>query len=74
MNTPKQLSRRSFIRSMSACVTLPLLGLGTAGAFSSWTDLDISGKTIQHYPDPAIEVLDKRFSKYKIGNAAVERL
>ncbi|MCB1717634.1 MAG: SMP-30/gluconolactonase/LRE family protein, partial [Candidatus Competibacteraceae bacterium] len=27
-----------------------------------------------HYPDPAIESLDGRFNKYRIGNAAVERL
>ena len=26
------------------------------------------------YPDPAIEVIDPRFSKYKIGNTAIERL
>ena len=26
------------------------------------------------YPDPAIEVIDPRFAKYKIGNTAVERL
>lgn len=26
------------------------------------------------YPDPAIEVIDPRFAKYKLGNAAVERL
>ncbi len=30
--------------------------------------------TIVRYPDPAIEVLDRRFAKYKIGNAVVERL
>ena len=29
---------------------------------------------IVRYPDPAIEVLDTRFAKYKIGNANVERL
>ena len=29
---------------------------------------------IVRYPDPSIEVIDPRFSKYKIGNAAVERL
>ena len=28
---------------------------------------------IVRYPDPSIEVIDPRFSKYKIGNAAVER-
>ena len=26
------------------------------------------------YPDPAVEVVDPRFAKYKVGNAAVERL
>ena len=26
------------------------------------------------YPDPAVEVIDPRFEKYKVGNAAVERL
>ena len=26
------------------------------------------------YPDPAIEVLDPRFARYRIGNAAIERL
>jgi len=31
------------------------------------------GTTVR-YPDPAIEVLDPRFAKYKIGNAVVERL
>jgi hypothetical protein len=26
------------------------------------------------YPDPAVEVIDPRFAKYKVANAAVERL
>src|ERR1700694_3435340 len=26
------------------------------------------------YPDPAVEVIDPRFAKYRVGNAAVERL
>src|SRR5688572_23405058 len=29
---------------------------------------------IVRYPDPAIESLDPRFDKYKLGNAALERL
>jgi gluconolactonase len=33
-----------------------------------------SQKTPILYPDPAIEVIDPRFAKYKVGNAAVERL
>jgi gluconolactonase len=31
-------------------------------------------KTPVVYPDPAVEIVDPRFSKYKVGNAAVERL
>ncbi len=31
-------------------------------------------KTPVVYPDPAVEVIDPRFAKYKVGNAAVERL
>ncbi len=34
---------------------------------------DWSGGVVR-YPDPAVEVLDDRFSKYRIGNAVVERL
>lgn len=30
--------------------------------------------TIVRYPDPAIELIDSRFARYKIGNAAVELL
>jgi gluconolactonase len=33
-----------------------------------------SQKTPVLYPDPAVEVVDPRFAKYKVGNAAVERL
>ena len=32
------------------------------------------GQATVRYPDPAIEVLDPRFEKYRQGNAAVERL
>src|SRR5881394_3467987 len=31
-------------------------------------------KTPVVYPDPAVEVIDPRFAKYLVGNAAVERL
>ncbi|MCY4408849.1 MAG: SMP-30/gluconolactonase/LRE family protein [Caldilineaceae bacterium] len=39
----------------------------------SLAERDWSGGTVR-YPDPAVEVLDDRFSKYRIGNAVVERL
>jgi gluconolactonase len=31
-------------------------------------------KSLVVYPDPAVEVIDTRFAKYTVGNAAVERL
>ncbi|MFN8473985.1 MAG: SMP-30/gluconolactonase/LRE family protein [Anaerolineae bacterium] len=31
-------------------------------------------RPVVRYPDPAIEVIDPRFLKYRLGNAAVERL
>ena len=44
------------------------------GSLTSWADTSADDKTIKRYPDPAIEVVDPRFAKYKIGNAVVERL
>ena len=35
---------------------------------------DHNAKPLVTYPDPAIEVLDPRFAKYTVANAAVERL
>src|SRR6478752_4092495 len=32
------------------------------------------GKTPVAYPDPAVEIVDPRFAKYKIQSAAIERL
>ena len=32
------------------------------------------GHDVVRYPDPAVEVLDPRFQRYRIGNAALERL
>ena len=40
---------------------------------SDWKTRAWDGSPIR-YPDPAIEIRDKRFEKYAIGNAAVERL
>ncbi|HXY24911.1 MAG TPA: SMP-30/gluconolactonase/LRE family protein [Candidatus Acidoferrum sp.] len=52
----------------------------TAGAAAALTLKSISQavpqerKTPAPYPDAAMEVLDSRFAKYRVGNAAVERL
>lgn len=41
---------------------------GESIAQRDWT------RDVVRYPDPAVEVLDPRFARYKIGNVAVERL
>ena len=61
------MHRRTFI-SMTA-------GAATALALKpSVLANDHELKTPVVYPDPAVEVFDPRFAKYKVGNAAVERL
>jgi len=50
---------------------------GAAAAFASKPLLLVAEqdrKTPVVYPDPAVEVVDPRFAKYTVGNAAVERL
>ncbi len=49
--------------------------VGAALAPAAWgADRDWSGQNPVRYPDPDIVVLDPRFTKYKINNAAIERL
>ncbi len=72
MSTSKQFTRRSFLRGLGVGATLPWLE--TVGSLVAWADTFPDGKTITRYPDPAVEVIDPRFAKYKVGNAVVERL
>ncbi len=52
----------------------------SAGAMAALAADPFSHATVQGssmpvaYPDPAVEIVDPRFAKYKIANAAVERL
>lgn len=57
-----ELSRRAFLSTAAAAA-------GSALA----RDYGPNAPPI-HYPDPDVVVIDKKFSKYKIGNAAIERL
>ncbi|HKT48608.1 MAG TPA: hypothetical protein VJP87_13870, partial [Candidatus Acidoferrales bacterium] len=49
----------------------------TAGATTMWR-FPLAREEQDHkptaYPDPAIEIVDPSFAKYKVNNAAVERL
>jgi gluconolactonase len=61
------MHRRTFINMTAGAATALALK-------SSVLADDHERKTPVVYPDPAVEVVDPRFAKYKVGNAAVERL
>ncbi len=61
------MERRNFMK------TATVAAVAMAGkAFGFARDWDSPASV--RYPDPAVEVLDPRFAKYKLGNAAVERI
>ena len=62
------INRRSFLAA-SAMAGGALWWRSSAG-----NDRDWSGATPVRYPDPDIIQLDPRFGRYKLGNAAIERL
>ncbi len=52
-----------------------IVGGATVQALKPWTLAEEpERKSLVVYPDPAVEVVDPRFAKYTVGNAAVERL
>ena len=61
------MQRRTFVSLTAGAMTALALD-PVAHAASS------EQKTVVAYPDPAVEVVDPRFAKYKVNNAAVERL
>jgi gluconolactonase len=60
------MNRRTFINATAVSATLAFKPL----AFERHQDR----KSTVVYPDPAVEVVDPSFAKYKVPNAAVERL
>ena len=61
------MQRRAFMNvTASAAATLAFKPLSLAATHDQ--------KTPVVYPDPAVEVIDPRFAKCKVGNTAVERL
>jgi gluconolactonase len=68
-------SRREVLSASAALGAAALLTPDRAlGADKFGRDRDWSGKLPVSYPEPGVEVLDKRFAKYKIGNANIERI
>ena len=62
-----ELSRRTFLKTAGAAATLAAVP-GTALA-DRW-----AGTTAVRLPDPLVQVLDDRFSKYRLALAVIERL
>jgi gluconolactonase len=61
------MERRHFLNLAAAATATMALEPATFAA-------NADAKTPTHYPDPAIEIIDPRFAKYVVGNAAIERL
>jgi gluconolactonase len=63
------MGRRAFLGSGMVATAGALLA-ANANAFNrDWT-----GREPTRYPDPDVVILDPKFAKYKVGNAALERL
>src|SRR5262245_31936409 len=58
-----QLTRRTFMATAGAA----LAGAAAPAALAQW-------RPNQRYPDPAVEVLDPSFAKYRLALASVEQL
>jgi len=61
------MQRRTFLNVTTAATAAMIL---EPASFAGNSD----AKAPVHYPDAAIEIVDPRFAKYVVGNAAVERL
>jgi len=59
--------RRSFLAAATAVA-------GAVAAAARGGDRDWSGREPVRYPDPDVVSLDRRFDRYKLGNAAIHRL
>jgi gluconolactonase len=62
------MNRRAFMALGAASVGTALAGAGE-GEEREW-----AGGKLVRYPDPSVVVVDDRFGRYKVGNAAIERL
>jgi Gluconolactonase len=63
------MDRRSFLTLSTAAISGAALVPRISGAGE-----EFGTPPITRYPDPSVAVIDPRFAKYKIGNAAIQRL
>lgn len=73
-NTPPALaSRRTLLHTAAAGLAMPLLG-GATQAQTQTSAPPMPQPLSARYPDPAIEILDPSFARYRLFSASVERL
>ena len=65
--------RRSFLKKSAGIATAAFSSVLVSNAFSQMAGRYVDGAEPIHYPDPDIISLDSRF-KYRLGNAAIERV
>ena len=70
---PAQLDRRRFLK-LGALAAAGTAGVTALAGPANGSPRDWSGSDPVRYPDPDVLVLDERFAKYKVGNAAIQRL
>jgi gluconolactonase len=61
------VDRRSFLAAATAAA-------GAVASVARGGERDWTGRDPMRYPDPDVVVLDKRFARHRIGNAAIQRL
>jgi SMP-30/Gluconolactonase/LRE-like region len=62
-----QITRRNLLTAGAGAVTMPVAPSVTPSVLAAWEPSD-------RYPDPAIQILDPSFAKYRLNNAGVERI
>jgi len=62
-----QITRRNLLTAGAGALTMPVAPVVTPSVLAAWEPSD-------RYPDPAIQILDPSFAKYRLNNAGVERL
>jgi len=67
-NRNVSINRRSFLAATASTAAAALTGANALGRDYG------PGAPPQRYPDPDVVVLDERFEKYKLGNAAIQRV
>jgi gluconolactonase len=66
MTTTPKVSRRKFLKASTPIIMMALSSRAGAQSFAF--------KPSQRYPDPAIEILDPSFLKYRLYSSTLEQL